>query len=54
MLTANSLPQHIEASLEAGADLHLPKPMNPKALFEALAKVHDTNAADSGSGSRAA
>jgi PAS domain S-box-containing protein len=39
MLTANSLPQHVEASLAAGADLHLPKPMTPEALFEALAKV---------------
>ena len=54
MLTANSLPQHIEASLEAGADLHLPKPMNPKALFEALAKVHGEGATDPASRSAAA
>lgn len=39
MLTANSLPQHIEDSLEAGADLHLPKPMTPDALFNALGTV---------------
>lgn len=39
MLTANSLPQHIEASLESGADLHLPKPMNAASLYEALSKV---------------
>lgn len=39
MLTANSLPQHIEESFEAGADLHLPKPMTPDALFNALGTV---------------
>lgn len=39
MLTANSLPEHVEASLAAGADLHLPKPMNPQSLFDALGKV---------------
>ncbi|MFN3932469.1 MAG: ATP-binding protein [Brevundimonas sp.] len=39
MLTANTLPQHVEASLQAGADLHLPKPMSAPALFEALAEV---------------
>ena len=39
MLTANTLPQHVEASLEAGADRHLPKPMSAPALFEALAAV---------------
>ncbi len=39
MLTANSLPQHIDASLAAGADLHLPKPMSPEALLGALARV---------------
>lgn len=39
MLTANSLPDHVEASLDAGADLHLPKPITPDALFGALATV---------------
>ena len=39
MLTANSLPVHVEASFEAGADLHLPKPVTPPALFAALAQV---------------
>lgn len=43
MLTANSLPEHIEASLAAGADLHLAKPVNPQALFEALARVHQSD-----------
>ncbi len=39
MLTANILPQHIAASLVAGADLHLPKPLSAASLFEALSKV---------------
>ena len=43
MLTANSLPEHIEASLAAGADLHLSKPVNPGALFDALARVHQSD-----------
>lgn len=36
MLTANTLPEHIDASLAAGADLHLAKPVNAASLFEAL------------------
>lgn len=39
MLTANTLPQHVQASLHAGADLHLPKPVSAPALFEALGRV---------------
>ena len=39
MLTANSLPQHVQTSLNAGADLHLPKPLNVAALVEALSKM---------------
>lgn len=39
MLTANILPQHIAASLDAGADLHLPKPLSAASLFEALSQV---------------
>ncbi|MBU2168822.1 MAG: response regulator [Alphaproteobacteria bacterium] len=39
MLTANSLPEHVEASLAAGADLHLPKPINPQSLIEALGRI---------------
>ena len=41
MLTANSLPQHVEASLAAGADVHLAKPITASALFEALAKAQE-------------
>jgi PAS domain S-box-containing protein len=36
MLTANTLPEHVAASLEAGADLHLAKPVTPSALFGAV------------------
>ncbi|GLS01683.1 hypothetical protein GCM10007859_16980 [Brevundimonas denitrificans] len=39
MLTANNLPQHIEASLNAGADLHLPKPLSVSGLLQALSKM---------------
>lgn len=39
MLTANTLPQHVEACVEAGADLHLSKPVSAAGLFEALDKV---------------
>ena len=36
MLSANALPEHIQASHEAGADRHLAKPISPGQLFEAL------------------
>ncbi len=39
MLTANNLPHHIETSLEAGADLHLAKPITPAALFDAIERM---------------
>lgn len=39
MLTANTLPEHIAASLEAGADVHLAKPITPTGLFETLADL---------------
>lgn len=41
MLTANTLPQHIAASLEAGADVHLSKPITPTGLFETLNALQD-------------
>ncbi len=44
MLTANNLPQHIAASLEAGADIHLAKPINAEGLFNALGRLADINA----------
>jgi CheY-like chemotaxis protein len=36
MLTANALPEHREASLAAGADLHVPKPIQADRLFAAI------------------
>ncbi len=39
MLTANALRDHHDASLAAGADLHLPKPIEAARLFEALAQA---------------
>ena len=48
MLTANTLPEHRAASLEAGADLHLPKPIEADRLIAVLQSVvqgHNTDAA---------
>ncbi len=41
MLTANTLPEHRAASLEAGADLHMPKPIEPERLIAVLQSVAD-------------
>jgi CheY-like chemotaxis protein len=35
-LSANALPEHVAASLAAGADGHLSKPVSAQALFDAL------------------
>jgi len=35
-LSANALPEHVAASLAAGADGHLSKPVSASALFGAL------------------
>ncbi|NBB52517.1 response regulator [Rhizobium sp. CRIBSB] len=35
-LTANAMPDDVTRSLEAGSDLHLPKPIRPAALIEAV------------------
>ena len=39
MLTANALPEHVAASLEAGANLHVEKPITLSTLLSALEKV---------------
>ena len=36
MLTANALDEHIRASQDAGADLHLSKPIHAQALIESI------------------
>jgi PAS domain S-box-containing protein len=41
MLTANARPEHIRASREAGADLHLEKPITSAMLFAAISQVMD-------------
>ena len=40
-LTANAMPHQVEACLEAGADLHLAKPITVAALFESIAAAVD-------------
>jgi two-component system, sensor histidine kinase len=39
MLTANTGPEHVAASLAAGANLHLAKPVTPSALYGAVDQV---------------
>ncbi len=39
MLTANALDEHVQASLAAGADLHLSKPLRAAELLEAIAAL---------------
>ena len=39
MLTANALPEHEAASLAAGADLHMPKPIEAAKLYGVLQMV---------------
>lgn len=44
MLTANAMPEHIEAALAAGADLHLSKPITVAALFGAISALESKHA----------
>ncbi|MDQ0466857.1 PAS domain S-box-containing protein [Caulobacter ginsengisoli] len=44
-LTANALPEHAEASRQAGADGHLTKPITPDRLIDAMQRVLDGAAA---------
>jgi DNA-binding response OmpR family regulator len=37
MLTANALDEHVKASLTAGADRHIAKPIRPMELLETIA-----------------
>lgn len=41
MLTANARPEHVRASREAGADLHLEKPITSALLFAAIAQAFE-------------
>ncbi len=42
MLTANALGEHVEACREAGADMHISKPVTSAALLAALSKLDRT------------
>jgi len=44
MLTANALPEHVEAAREAGADRHLSKPVSVQALLDGIAELTATSA----------
>jgi signal transduction histidine kinase/ActR/RegA family two-component response regulator len=50
MLTANALDEHIRASHDAGADLHLSKPIRAAALIEAIVQAIAATADTTGSG----
>jgi PAS domain S-box-containing protein len=41
MLTANARPEHVRASREAGADLHLEKPITSAMLFAAITRASE-------------
>jgi DNA-binding response OmpR family regulator len=41
MLTANARPEHVRASREAGADLHLEKPITSAMLFAAIGQAFE-------------
>ncbi len=46
MLTANARPEHVRASREAGADVHLQKPITTAALFAAIGEAMDARSND--------
>jgi CheY-like chemotaxis protein len=39
MVTANAMPEHVQASLAAGADRHLTKPITAERLLDMLDEV---------------
>lgn len=47
MLTANAMPEHIEAGRKAGSDGHLAKPVTMATLFAGIAQVLASNAPES-------
>ena len=49
MLTANALDEHMRASYEAGADLHLSKPIHAQALIESIMNAISAQPDDVGS-----
>ena len=45
MLTANALPEHVNAADSAGADRHMSKPINAQTLLETVAELATPGAA---------
>ena len=49
MLTANALPEHVEAGREAGADGHMTKPIKPEELLSSILNLSSKGVDGSGS-----
>jgi CheY-like chemotaxis protein len=47
MLTANAMPEHIEAGRKAGSDGHLAKPVTMETLFAGITEVLASRAPES-------
>jgi CheY-like chemotaxis protein len=54
MLTANALDEHVRSSHEAGADLHLSKPIHAQALIESILAAMQNKADGAGAETRVA
>ncbi len=54
MLTANALDEHVQASLAAGADLHLSKPLRAAELLDAIAVLTEGEAEEAEETARSA
>ena len=54
MLTANALDEHIRSSHEAGADLHLSKPIHAQALIESILQAMQARAMEAEAEARVA
>jgi len=46
VLSANALSEHVNASLEAGANAHLSKPVTGASLIQAITRLFESEAAD--------
>ena len=44
VLSANALSEHVQASLDAGANAHLSKPVTAESLIQAITRVYDSDA----------
>ena len=48
MVSANAMPAHLAESIDAGADLHLSKPLTAQSLIDALEQVLESYEAAAG------